>query len=118
MSDEVSLVRQKIGRLFDLGLAVGYHDASDEGTYEKRQQLMTEADAVWAELFSADGLPAAREELAALARERDGLRLALRASIGVSRHLEEWIEAHGQHPPTCGAARGGGCDCGLDELRG
>jgi Ser/Thr protein kinase RdoA (MazF antagonist) len=58
--------------------------------------------------------PATPTERDALARDLDTCR-ADRSLLAAAR---AWVEAHGQHPPTCGAARGDGCSCGLDELRG
>ena len=32
------------------------------------------------------------------------------------RARRQWMRRHAQHPPTCGAARGEACDCGLMEV--
>lgn len=39
------------------------------------------------------------------------------ATISRLRQAMRWIQEFGQHPPACQAARGGACDCGLDDLK-
>lgn len=38
-------------------------------------------------------------------------------TISRLRQALRWIQEFGQHPPACQAARGGPCDCGLDDLK-
>jgi len=64
-------------------------------------------------------LTEAMEERDALARECQGLQLALVAVSEQNDRAVAWLRQYGQHAPECGAVRGyPPCDCGLDGLRG